>query len=161
MLYEIVNPSDPYTIEAKTLDVAFVACVFLGSGRYAFAPLEEGVKYIPMFMFGGSEKWCREHFSESLESVVDRVTTDPAKRAELAECFESCLIGDLRDRTEYHKWQSLIDDPAKREKLRTERHDARRSSMNDIGGRAYEIAANLRAGAKNVLVAAPRQVFSS
>jgi len=28
MLYEIINMSDPYTIEAKSLDVAFIACMF-------------------------------------------------------------------------------------------------------------------------------------
>ena len=76
MLYEIVNMSDPYTIEAKSLDVAAVACAILGSGQYQFNPLEEGGETIPFFMFGGQDEWCRKHFSETFEQLVIRVRKD-------------------------------------------------------------------------------------
>src|SRR5437773_974725 len=62
-LYNIVNMSDPYTIEAVSLDVAFVACLFLGSGQYAFEQLD-GKEGVPLFIFGGTEEWCREHLNE-------------------------------------------------------------------------------------------------
>ena len=50
MLYTIINPSDPYTVEANRLDVAAVASLLLGSGQYSFEPLDGSVD-IPMFGF--------------------------------------------------------------------------------------------------------------
>jgi hypothetical protein len=160
VLYEIINMSDPYTIEAKSLDVALVACLFLGRGQYSFKPLNsDDAAGVPMFLFGGTEKWCQQFLGEGLESVVDRVTTDAAKRAELAECFDSCLIGRGEDRETYRAGLDLIDDPDKRELWRRKWHEDRLSSMNDIGGRAYKMAAKLRDGQANPIVAAPQQVF--
>ena len=171
MLYEIINPSDAYTIEAASLDVAFVACVFLGRGLYSFQPIDVGedadgepevtkvaAEEIPLFLFGGTEEWCKQHLNESFESVVDRVTKD--KATELAACFESCLIGKATDRDTYLAGLKLIEDPHNREEWRRRWHDKRRSSMNDIGGRAYLMAKRLREGASNPLVPAPQQVFT-
>lgn len=160
MIYEIINMSDPYTIEAHSLDVAFIACLFLGRGQYAFQPLSEEAEKIPLFIFGDCEYWCQEHLATELKNVVHSVTTEPAKRLALAECFESCVIGHSQDRETYRVGLELIDDPAKREQWRAKWHDGRRSSMNDIGGRAYEMAARLRSGAGNPLVSAPAQVFA-
>ena len=155
MVYEIVNMSDPYTIEAATLDVAFVACVFLGRGQYAFEPQEEGATAIPMF-FGGTEDWCQTNLHQSLEQVVDRVTRE--KAAELAACFESCIYGKPGRRALFLLAWSLIEDAAKQAIWREAWQD-QRSSMNDIGGRAQEMAKRLRAGSANPLVEAPQQVF--
>jgi hypothetical protein len=159
MLYEIINMSDAYTIEAKDLELAFVACVLLGSGQYAFEPLQdEGVK-VPFFMFGGVDEFCQKHFSKSSGAVLDGVME--IRNEELAECLESCLIGGKSNRQTYFDGLALIDDPAKREQWRNSWHDERRSSLNDIGGRAYEMAEKLRAKTKNPVVAAPQQVFGS
>jgi hypothetical protein len=159
MLYDIINMSDSYTIEAQSLDVALVACLFLGSGQYSFMPLHGDGEEVPLFLFGGAEEWCQRHFGEGLEAVVDRVTTDPVKRVELAACFESCIIGHEEDRNTYMAGLDLIDDPEKRKKWRALWHEDRLSSMNDIGARAYEMADKLREGIANPLVPAPRQVF--
>ncbi len=157
MIYEIVNMSDPYTIEARSLDVAFVACLFLGSGQYAFKPLEEGAEEVPLFLLGGAEQWCRAHFAESVENVVGLVT---GQRLDLAACLESCLIGHLKDRETYRAGLELIDDADKRIQWRERWHNDRLSSMNNIGARAYRMAAKLRAGASNPLEPAPQQVFA-
>lgn len=159
MIYEIINMSDPYTIEAKSLDVAAVACLFLGRGQYAFDPIDDNESAeVPMFMFGGTDEWCQNHFHESFQSMVDRVTKE--KAVELAECFESCLIGKFAERKTYQAGIELIDDPEKREKWRNKWLEDRRSSMNNIGARAYEMAKKLREGAANPLVQAPKQVFA-
>jgi hypothetical protein len=52
MLFKIVNPSDPYTIEASSLDVAVMDSVLLGQGNYQFTSLDGG-QDIPFFAFGG------------------------------------------------------------------------------------------------------------
>lgn len=128
MIYEIINPSDPYTIESHSLDVAFVACIFLGEGDYAFKPLEDGAEEVPLFLFGGSDEWTRKHLNATVEEVCYRVTTE--KRAELADCLASCTI------------------------------KGERSSLNDIGNRAHNIADKLRKGIVQV-EPAPHQVFTS
>ena len=58
MLFNIVNPSDPYTIEASSLDVAVMASVLLGQGNYQFTSLDGG-QDIPFFAFGGGDKWTQ------------------------------------------------------------------------------------------------------
>ena len=159
MLYEIINPSDKYTIEVKSLDVAFVACVFLGNGQYAFDPLEDGGEKIPLFCMGGWNVWCHEHFQNTIEAVFNSVTGNPEKCVELADCLDSCLIGSVHDRATYNSGLELIDDPVKREAWRAQWHDQRLTSMNDIGSRAYAMAKKLRAGAvKQEPV--PAQVFT-
>ena len=157
MLYEIVNPSDPYTIEAESLDVAFVACIFLGGGQYGLREIQNGRTAIPLFIFGGCEEWCKGEFKESFKAIVDRVTTE--KSSELAACLDSCLIGNGQDRETYQTGLQLIDDPAKREQWRSKWHEDRWSSLNNIGARAWRMARELRAGNANPLNPAPQQVF--
>jgi len=162
MIYEIVNPSDRYTIEAHSLDVAFVACACLGAGQYSFRPLEdENAERVPMFLFGGADDWVEETLSEpSAAAVIDRVLNNPEKRIELAECYESCLIGMVEDRKIYQAGLDLIDNPKKRDEWRRTWHDSRRSSLNDIGARARKMAEKLRSGEKQTVVEAPQQVFA-
>ena len=160
MLYEIINMSDPYTIEAHSLDVATVACLFLGRGQYAFEPIADTkTEGVPMFLFGGTEEWCQKQFGESLQSLIHRVSTTEASA--LAQCLESCLIGSAKDRVIYSDALELIDDPQKREQWRNKWLEDRRSSMNNIGARAFSMAAKLRSGEKNALRgnSAPQQVF--
>lgn len=158
MIYRIVNMSDAYTIEADKTDVAFVACLVLGHGTYAFEPVGEGEK-IPLFMFGGLDEFSQKHFGKSVEAMVNEISIQ--RREELAACFDSCLIGTPDDRQAYRDGLALIDDPAKKKEWRDRWHDQRRSSLNDIGGRAYEMAANLRRGDQRPLVQAPSQIFTS
>lgn len=59
MLYEIINPSDPYTLHADDLEVAAIVASLIGEGQYALEPQEpDGVK-VPLFSWaaltGGSE----------------------------------------------------------------------------------------------------------
>ena len=160
MLYKIINMSDPYTIKANSLDVALVACIALGSFQYAFDPLEDGGERVPMFMFGGSDEWCQKHFGVNLAAVVLDVRTN--KRAELAECFDSCLIGRQSDRATYEAGLELIDDPVKRQQWRDRWLDERRSSMNNIGARAYAAAEAFRKPlGRETIERAPQQVFST
>ena len=34
VLYEIINPSDPYTLKADDFKIAAAACLILGDGQY-------------------------------------------------------------------------------------------------------------------------------
>ena len=128
MLYEIINPSDPYTIEAMSTEIAFMACVCLGSGQYAFDPLEDGGVRIPLF-FGPTnviDDWCKANLGgRSFREVAHHVRSE--KRVELADCLDSCLIGKAADRDTYRAGLELIDDPRKREEWCFRWHDKRRT----------------------------------
>lgn len=142
MLFEIINPSDAYTIKAPDLEIAAIVCVFLGNGNYAFKPLDtDAANEVPMFLFGGHDEWFTEKFGAKLEDVIDRVMVK--RRAELADCFDSALIGSHADRNEFDL-ASQHHTAGQRKAFRDARHDNRRSSLNDIGKRAYEMAKRLR-----------------
>lgn len=141
MLFEIINPSDAYTIEAPDLEIAACACVVLGQGKYAFKPLDDGGEEVPLFLFGGHDEWFTEKCGANLDTTLERVLEN--RRADLANCLDSALIGSAADRREFDM-MTAGDTPEQRTAKRDARHEQRRSSLNDIGGRAYAIATNLR-----------------
>lgn len=125
MKYEIVNPSDPYTMEAEDIRVAAIVAVWLGSGQYSLKALEDGAEGVPFFMFGGFEQWWDARCSLTTDAFSE------ARGPELIAALDSVTLGSEK-----------------------------RSSMNDIGGRAKEWAQVLRAKQKDG-PKAPQQVFAS
>ncbi len=127
--YEIINPSDAYTLQAKDYNVACVCVAILGNGMYGISgsPI---IKGWDMFFTG---------LGIDLEKFI------PERWAEMAECFDSVLIKTrtAEDRAAVEKQMEGMDTAA-RAKFLDERHDRLRSSMNDIGGRAMALAARLR-----------------
>lgn len=140
MLYSIVNPSDPYTIEASSLDVAAMAAILIGQGRYGLKSLDDS-ESMPILAFGGAEEWFQKNFRESIMETQNRVMD--TKMAEVANCLDSVLYGDAQDRLDFLATTEGMDRQAF-EDARIARHDGLRSSMNDIGERAYSMAAKLR-----------------
>lgn len=140
MLYNIINPSDPYTIEASSLDVAAMSAILLGQGNYGFKSLD-GSESIPEFAFGGGDDWSQKHFEEDLMEMSNRVMD--TKLGEVADCLDSVLYGDKEDRVEFLAATKDMDRP-NFEATRILRQQDKCSSMNDIGDRAYRMAAKLR-----------------
>lgn len=120
MKFEIVNPSDPYTLEAPSLDVAAVACSFLGDGKYGLKALDsDRSNDVPIFLLGGHDEWCLKKFSLNFKDTADHVIY--TKREELAKCLDSVRL----------------DSPA-------------RSSLNNIKARAQALSNAIRSAAKDV-----------
>lgn len=140
MLYSIVNPSDPYTIEASSLDVAAMTAILLGQGYYPFHSLDGG-EDVPAFAFGKGDEWSQKHFKESLMELSNRVMD--TKLSQVADCLDSVLYGDALDRVEFLASTKDLDRP-NFEAARIMRHQSWVSSMNDIGERSYRMAAKLR-----------------
>jgi hypothetical protein len=137
-IYEIINPSDHYTIECPDTEIAFAACVLLGNGQYAFDPLDEtGVK-IPIFIFGGHDGWCKATLNASTDDVLDRCLGE--RRAALADAMDSVIIGN---RAAFFAIAPPVGTP-EFVAARAKWHDIHRSSLNDIGKRAYAYADKLR-----------------
>lgn len=140
LLFRIVNPSDPYTVEASSLDVATVAAILLGQGKYPFESLDGG-KDVPHFLFGKVDLWSQEHFNETVMELSNRVMD--TKLGEVADCLDSVLYGDEQDRVDFLAETKGMDRETF-EDARQMRQEDKRSSMNDIGERAYRMAVKLR-----------------
>jgi hypothetical protein len=140
MIYEIVNPSDAYTLETGNYVAACIATLALGNGKYGLTAIggteDEGM---PIFFFSDPDKWLTEKFGKDFNGLLSEIPPN-----ELADVFDSVIIGDANTRKDYLEALALIDDETKKAMWRESWHDRRRSSMNDIGGRARRLAEGLR-----------------
>ena len=151
MIFDISNPSDPYTPETDRPDLAAVVCMALGDGQYALHDMD-GEERCPFFMFGDDPvEWFENEFGYDLQDAM----TDP----KLADVFDSVLLCDAADRQSYYDALKYIDDEEKREAFRAEWLEKRRSSMNNIGKRAMQWAKSLREKNAPEPDDAPRQVL--
>jgi hypothetical protein len=135
MIYEIINPSDPYTLESDDFAVACLATLLIGEGRFALHAVGDQQQRMPIFLFGNPDGWLIQTFGKSLETFLEQTPPEA-----LAACLDSVLIGSPQDRQTYQEGLALIDDPAKKKQWRDTWHDQHRSSMNDIGRWAHKLA---------------------
>jgi len=54
--FEIVNPSDPYTIETDDFAAACVATILLGVGKYALDEKGGEKRQMPLLFLGGATR---------------------------------------------------------------------------------------------------------
>jgi hypothetical protein len=146
MLFEFINPSDPYHFEAPDLEIATVVTFILGEGRGAAhqvdAEDEDKQLKVPIFLFGGAEKWVQEQFGKPLEEFFEDVKKN--RRQELIQSLESVTIGSLEDYRVFWKTMNEYILPEKREAYKKSYHDGKLTSMNDFGSYAWGIAKNLK-----------------
>ena len=137
-VYSIINPSDSYTLAADDLKIAALAVFLLGKGKYGLET-RDGEQAVPLFLFGGADEWVQEQFGITLEELMSGAVSD----GDLATCLESVVIGDFADRELFLKTVDLLPESA-REAWIEGWNDSKRSSLNDIGGRAKDCARFLR-----------------
>lgn len=91
MKFEIINPSDPYTMEAPDLQVAAVAVSFLGDGKYPLSGIgEDKGQDVPPFIFGGHDEWFTSQFDMDFKSSADHVMQERGE--ELATALDSVTL---------------------------------------------------------------------
>lgn len=138
MLYELINPSDPVTFEAPDLKVAALVTIILGRGHYGAEPADDSAEGVPIMLFGDPTEWWTERWPEEpMGGAGDR------DALRLAAALRSVCYGGKNDRQLYDSALQAITDPEKRAAFVAEWNDRKRSSMNDIMGRAHSIAARL------------------
>jgi len=131
-LYELANPSDPYTFYAPTIEVAGAAVALLSTSFGAIPVDGEGESTPVLF---GWEEWLKE-------KGIDSKWAD-SHRLEIADALDSFLIGGADKRADVESMLRMLSDDKKKE-WRDERQNRRRSSLNQIGESAYKTADNLR-----------------
>jgi hypothetical protein len=136
-VYEIGNPSDAYTMKSDCVPAAAVACMFLGEGAYNLTD-KDGKQVCPFFLFGGDpDAWLKAEHNTTIEDV----TRDHGE--EVIDALETVLIGDFAEREVVESATAKMS-KADAAAWLEERHDRKRSSMNNIGRRAKAMAAALR-----------------
>jgi hypothetical protein len=133
--YELINPSDPYTFKAPNIEVAGVVAVLLSTafGAKAIDPPTEDGETTPI-IFGWNE-WLQDRGIN--DDWVD------SHAADIAEAYDSFLIGSLNQRHDVEKILALLS-AEKREEWKADRQDRHRTSMNRIGEAAMSFAKKFR-----------------
>lgn len=153
MLFNIINPSDPYTLEAPDLAIAAVAICLLGEGKYALEELGgDRSGYVPAFLMGGHDEWFIKQFGADFSAVVDRIVA--TRSDELSRALASVFIGNARDKRAFDSAAAECPDQDAFFELLHQTHDAKRTSVNDIGRRAWALADAVAAKAAEVAVEA-------
>ena len=104
MIYELINPSDPITLEADSDNVAIIAAILIGHGQYGLTN-NEGKDVMPIFLFAGwdeLEKWLDEEKYQHGKDFVDE------HRAEIVACLRSTMVASLHERRALDVALSLI-----------------------------------------------------
>ena len=134
-IYELINPSDPYTFEAESIEVAGAAVVHLSTNFGAReVGCEDGESESTPALFGW-EEWLKDRGIDS-----DWIS---AHRTEIADALDSFLIGDLTTRQDVEDTLAELP-PGEREAWKAKRQDRHRTSMTKIGEAATDLAKRLR-----------------
>lgn len=124
-LYELINPSDPYTFYAPDIKIAYVVSTNIGNG-YCARDVETD-ESTPL-LFGHSE-WCEEQgINDDYIEGIDWLLVHDA--------FDSFVIGSVENRRSLDTAMKNMTDNARQNYL-AERQESQRSSLNRIGERAY------------------------
>jgi len=142
MIMEIINPSDAYTMKTDDKAAACAAASLLGAGKYGLKDLASGEDILPVLILCQDEDHFNEIFKKYAGMGLNEVME--TRREQVAEALESVLIGN---RAAYEDALENITGEADRIAFAETWHDEKRTSLNDIGGRAKDIANNLRSNA--------------
>jgi hypothetical protein len=156
MLYEIINPSDPYTFNADDVAIARFVVLALGSGQYDGED-EQGNSIGAMMLFMDEDE-TKAKLNEFFGGHGLAVFRDQ-HREEIIAALESVMIYNRSERAAYDEAVKIMT-PDQVAEYRLKVHDKNRSSLNDIGSRAWKYAADLRKGSTVVPPRAPRQVYT-
>lgn len=146
MICEIINPSDPYTLETENFIAAALGIAIVGGGKLGLKCDDPPIKSPVLF---GWDAWIKENCPDGMNLYVD------THSEEIATALDSVLYGRAGDRRTFLDMLKFIDDPVKREQARAEYQDKNRSSLNDIGTACYKTARYLRGLEKKSATAAP------
>ena len=131
MLYELINPSDPYIFEADSFGVAVITGMLLGMA-YGVEP-QSGEDYFPIPLFNPhAEQDFEQRFGASPKDYLS------AHRPEVIKALKSLMLGHFEDYKRYKAACEAIDDPDKLKVFREKWFDSI-SSINNIHMKAEQL----------------------
>lgn len=178
--YDLVNMSDSICFRAPDKQIATLVTILLGNGQYSAkaigldgneiaengdsGPGDAGSNdgkvtwphSVPFFMFGGFDPFWKANWPDvPADEAIDR------RKPEVIAALRTVMLGNVGDRRLYDGACAAITDPDKLKAFQADWNDKKRSSLNDIMGRALAIADKFEADKPLADVpSAPRQVFT-
>ena len=101
------------------------------------AKSKDGEDEIPVFILGGFPEWYKEEFGRDCDAGLEVLKSD------VSDALESFMYGNFEDRKRYDLALSCITDVDKKEEFKAKWNDGR-SSLNDIGTYAHNLAKKIR-----------------
>ena len=94
--FEIVNPHDPYVMEAESFEVACVSMLLLAEGNYGLTSLDEPKgKDMPVMVFWddvGFNKWSQEEFGKSMDQMLEQIDRDKVHCERVVSALETIRL---------------------------------------------------------------------
>lgn len=135
-VWELINPSDKITFSGNDFKLVVIAVCLVGNCVYA-AEEVGGNRIVPIFLFGSVDKWFIREYGSNFED-----TYKSSDKKQLADILDSFTLGGYDDFIAYNKEAENIP-PLELKKFKEDWND-KRTSMNNICARAWEIASNIR-----------------
>lgn len=139
-IYEIINFSDLYTFRAPNDLIAEATTILLGNGAYGLHRCSDDATVGTLLIFASQEQaeaYLLKQFGMTLDGYLK------ANALDIAAALESVLCMSANERQAYELAISMIE-PSQRDTYRDKVHDINRTSLNDIGSRAWALAKRLR-----------------
>lgn len=130
MIHEIINPSDPYTIECDDMALLTASIFVLGEGKLGTSSEETDFTVpITIFLPEGGAVYFENEFNIDFESYVE------TNKVRIGECLGTVVLGKVSDRDKYFEFIKN-DDKDEREKLIEKWYDENETSSSQLGQRA-------------------------
>lgn len=139
MLFSILNPHDPYTMEAPDLEIAANAIALIGKGAYGLRELSgDKSGNVPIFLTGGHDAWFTKQFGRDFDTSLSHCMETRADA--LSKALASVFIGTPADKRAFDQEARDCADEEEFYRLLTKRHDEMRGNLTDVGRIAWGIA---------------------
>ncbi len=138
IIYELINPHDPYTFEAPDAQVAALLCLLLGGGAYGADPdtdKEEDRWGLHIFSKGDD---VEAEFQERWKMSID--TSMRTRKVELAAALRSFMIAGRAERAGIKAAMEACPTQEARDAFVATYEDKKRSSLTELAGRARDLA---------------------
>lgn len=141
--WELINPSDKITFTGDDFKLVVIAVCLVGDGAYGGKEIQ-GTRSTPFFLFGGVDEWFIENYGSNFED-----TFKSSDKEQLANILDSFTLGNYADFIDFNNKTKDMD--AIKLKEFKEAWNDKRSSMNNICARAWEISDYLRKDTKTLI----------
>lgn len=134
MLYEIINPSDPYTMAADDVRVARCANIVLSEGCYALRD-EEGKRVMPIMLADDTketEAWLAENIAPDTSAFMRE------NASKIADVLDSITLGG------FDVARKILALPQDEQVSARAKVNAKHTSLNNISGVGQQLAAQFR-----------------
>ena len=143
MIYELINPHDPYTFEAPDAQVAALACLLVGGGAYGADPesgKEEDTWGVHLF---SKEEDIEAEFQERWGLGIN--ASMRKRKADTAAALRSLMIAGRAERAGIKAALEACPTQEARDAFVAVYEDKKRSSLTELASRARELADRVEA----------------